>query len=88
MKDNVATELLQRSRRIETRLTQLMIAQGVLTEHQQPAFEAGAIGGFAKITVPTPHTSLKEILACVPETFAGGVIQIFVGSERIAELRR
>ncbi len=70
-------ETLQRVKRIETRLTQTMIAMGIKTEGQRPIFAAG------KLTVPSMHCSLKEILDTIPGEWQGPVA-VFIGDDRVA----
>jgi hypothetical protein len=60
-------EIMDRTRRIETRLTRFMEAQGFDTQVQRPQWlppqEAGAAGA---ILLPTPATSLRDCLDVVP----------------------
>jgi hypothetical protein len=87
MTDKRDDEVLKRTRRIETRLTQFMIAMGVTTEHQKPTFDAGSVGaGCGKLTLPSPHTSVREMLDAIPETFDHPV-EIFVGDQLLAVIR-
>jgi hypothetical protein len=74
-------ETLQRTRRIETRLTQLMIAMGVHTDAQRPIFNAGAL------ILPSAHCSMKEIVDSIPPDWHGPV-GVFVGTDKVATIRR
>lgn len=56
--DNYEDELMARVRRIETRLTVFMEAQGVPTQVRRPERNS-----FGDIVVPTRGTSMQEILA-------------------------
>lgn len=84
-------ETLQRVRRIETRLTQLMVAMGVDTMSQKPKFGIYDIPGedreVAAINLPSPHSSLKEALDIIPATWEGPV-RVFVNDELVAVLDR
>ena len=60
MADSVLTEVLDRTRRIETRLTKYMEATGFDTKVRRPTFANGIIN------VPTPATSLKDCLSVIP----------------------
>lgn len=80
-------ETRDRTRRIETRLTKLLIALGVDTESDKIVFDPGSLVGDAKVTIPSPHTSVKELLAAVPDTFDGAV-DLFVGDQHLATLRK
>lgn len=72
-------EVLSRVRRIETRLTQLMVGLGVPTQAQKPKFDAGS----RTVTVPSIHSSLQEILDSIPEGWQGPV-HVCIGSRQVA----
>lgn len=74
-------ETLQRVRRIETRVTQLLIAQGIHTDAQKPIFNEGTL------LVPSIHCSLKEIIDSVPRNWHGPV-GVFVGTDQVATIGR
>ena len=74
-------EILARVRRVETRLTQLMVALGVDTRSQKPVFESD----HGYVVVPSKHTSLREILDSVPDSWRGS-FRVFIGSELLATL--
>ena len=61
---DVLTEIQQRLRRVETRLTRYMEAQGFETQVQKPRFESRGTRGV--IYVGTPNVTTKELVACVP----------------------
>lgn len=77
-------EIQQRTRRIETRLTQLMIAQGISTEHQRPMFDKQP-GEHATLQMPSIHTSWKEISDALPDGFDGRVVMM-VGDDAVGHL--
>lgn len=82
-----STETLQRVRRIETRLTQTMIALGVDTASQKPRWDAGDPGiDRPRLVLPSRHTSLKEMTEAVPAYAAGKPVDIFIGGELIGQL--
>lgn len=74
-------ETLQRVRRIETRVTQLLIAQGIHTDAQKPIFNDGSLH------VPSIHCSLKEIIDSVPRNWHGPV-GVFVGTDQVLTIGR
>lgn len=74
-------ETLQRTRRIETRLTQLMIGLGIHTDAQKPVFDDGTL------LAPSVHSSLKEIIDSVPADWQGP-IRVFVGSTLVTTICR
>jgi hypothetical protein len=79
-------EARQRLRRIETRLTQFMIAMGVDTKAQRPQFAHPGNGELAAtVRIPSPHSSLKEITDSLPDGFSGPV-KVLMGDECIAKL--
>jgi hypothetical protein len=62
-KQTIEAETLDRVRRVETRLTQLMIQLGVETQRQKPEFNPLR----SEVKVPSPHSSLQEILDSLPK---------------------
>jgi len=68
-KQSVEEETLARTRRIETRLTQLMIGLGIGTKADKPVFDQQ----HSTIHVPSMHSSLQEILDSLPEDWQGPV---------------
>lgn len=84
------TEVRGRTRRIETRLTQLMIGLGISTDSQKPEFLAGQArtqAGYA-VVLPSPHSSLREILAAIPAHAIGTPVDLYLGADRIAVLTK
>ena len=79
-------ETLSRVRRIETRVTQLLVAAGIDTQSQKPSFAILGLEG-ARVTLPSRHSSMKEILDSIPDTWDGPV-RVLVGDERIATISR
>lgn len=80
-------EILQRTRRIETRLTQTMIALGIPTDSNKPTFDPGNIQGAATVVLPSRHTSFAEVVAAIPDTFRGPV-SVVVGGDKLGVLDR
>ncbi len=76
-------EILSRSRRTETRLTAFMGAMGVGTPSQHPQFYPEEPGLPPRMEIPSPHTSLKDIVDRIPET-CHEPVTVFVGADRIA----
>lgn len=81
------SEELERLRRIETRLTQLLIFLGADTQSQKPIFVAAGLAGEGGISLPSPHSSMKEIIDSIPENWMGP-IDVFIGTERVASINR
>ncbi len=80
-KQSMEEEILARTRRIETRLTQLLIAQGIRTEASKPQFHLQS----STVQIPSIHSSLQEILDSLPRGWQGP-ITIRIGDTRVAEL--
>lgn len=80
-KQSMDEEILARTRRIETRLTQLMVAQGIRTEVSKPQFYPQS----NTVQVPSIHSSLQEILASLPHEWQGP-ITIRIGDTRVVGL--
>lgn len=79
----VDIETLERVRRIETKLTQFMTRSGVDIQVQKPNYIQS--GGIARVILPSPHCSIKEILDSIPAAWDGPV-KLFVGDELVATL--
>jgi hypothetical protein len=87
-KADPAIETLTRTRRIETRLTALMIGLGIDTQAQKPEFvrpDTPDTFTRAVVKLPSPHSSLREILACIPTGWAGE-FDVLVGGDHVATL--
>ena len=82
-RESVQDETLSRTKRIETRLTQLMIGLGVDTRTQKPVYDAER----NILTVPSIHSSLKEILDNLPENCHDDVA-VCLGGNRVVWLNR
>ncbi len=87
---DMAKETLVRSRRIETRLTTLMLHMGVDARGERPEFVHGAPvppghAALGTVRAPSLDCSLKSILAAIPRKWVGDV-QIRVGSDHVATL--
>lgn len=79
-------EMLSRMRRIETRVTQLLVAAGIDTQSQKPSFSILGLEG-ARLVLPSRHSSMKEILDNIPDTWDGPV-GVFVGDDRVATISK
>lgn len=67
-------ETLERVRRIETRLTKLLVHQGVETHSVKPTFHPGLVGQQpATMNLPSRHCQFNEIMAALPRGFRGRV---------------
>lgn len=78
-------EQLNRTRRIETRVTQIALALGIRTDAQHPEFEV--IAGHGTLTLPSLHSSMREILDNIPKTWDGPV-KVFIGDEPLITIDR
>lgn len=76
-------ETVSRTRRIETRVTQLLVGMGFDTESQKPHWDPTA----ASLSLPSPHTSFKECLAAIPNDWTKDV-KLFIGNELVGTFRR
>lgn len=76
-------ETLSRARRIETRVTQMLLAMGCDTEAQKPHWDPTT----GVLHLPSPHTALKECLAAIPKSWTGAV-KLSIGNELVGVLDR
>lgn len=72
--DTRMKEITDRTRRIETRLTRYIEAQGVETGAHKPRWKQGGI-----VAIPTMVTSLADILGVIPKGYEGDVDLVFRG---------
>lgn len=86
LKSDETAELLDRARRIETRLTRVAHALGVDTRSERGHFFREPDGS-ACVKLPSPRTSLKDVLDSVPVSW-NGPVKLYVGGELIGELTR
>lgn len=75
------TEILQRVRRIETRVTTALVALGFDPQAQKPAFDRKN----GRLQLPSPHSSLSECTKAIPNDWHGPV-QVYVGTDLVAVL--
>lgn len=73
-------EMLDRSRRIETRVTKLGIAQGVEMGGGRPVWNGN------RIDIPSRNCSIGDIMQSIPPDQRHRQIPIYVGGDYIAEL--
>lgn len=81
----LARETNSRVKRIETRVTSLMIGLGMDAPAQRPEFVPATDGAPAHVKIPSPHCSIKQIVDSLPET-CDGTVGILMGSDQIATL--
>lgn len=67
--DDPPSEVLDRVRRIETRLTMFLEASGFDTKVRRPLWD----GTRRRVIVPNPSTPLKDCVAAIPEAYRGQV---------------
>jgi hypothetical protein len=60
-------EVVQRARRIETRLTRLLETEGIQTGIQRPWWMDD------RVMIPSPTTTIDAILKCIPDNWPGTV---------------
>lgn len=70
-------EMLDRVRRIETRVTKIGNAMGVDVGGGKPAWDVGR----CRVTLPSPNCSIREIVEVIPERFAGHPVSVYVGDD-------
>jgi hypothetical protein len=61
--EDVQLEMADRLRRVETRLTRFMEWSGFDTEVRRPVWNDGVLA------IPNDATSLRDCLACIPQTW-------------------
>lgn len=77
-------EALDRLRRIETRLTKYLETQGVETVIRRPLWDGDGI-----IRVPSPGTSLSEILSVIPTSWPDEAnVAVLCKGKYLCSLRR
>ena len=72
-------EIIDRLRRMETRLTRYLDQNGFDIRTGKPKFEKG------RLTIPSPQSSLKECLDAVPKDWAQPV-DVYVGDDYLTTL--
>ena len=77
-------ETLARTRRIETRVTQIAMALGVATQAQKPEFNPVT----SSVRVPSVHSSLRELLDSIPKEWKKPVRLYIGGDDLFVEVRR
>lgn len=82
-RESVEDQTLSRVKRIETRLTQLMIGLGVDTRTQHPQFDPDT----RTVQLPSIHSSTKEILDSIPEN-CHDAVDVYLGAQRLFTLYR
>ena len=73
-------EVVDRTRRIETRLTRYLKEQGFDTHPARIVFSQG------DVQVPSKDCTLREIISVIPEDWDGEVF-VMLGSDHIATLQ-
>ena len=69
-------EILQRSRRIETRLTRMLESEGIATGIQRPWWMDD------KVMIPSPTTTIDAILKVIPEGWPNPVRVVLKEDQR------
>ena len=72
----VLTEIVQRCRRMETRLTRLLETEGIQTGIQRPWWSEDS-----KVMLPSPMTTIDAILKVIPEGWPQ-TIQVILKEEQ------
>lgn len=73
------TEAIARLRRIETRVTQLAIAAGIMTQSTPPVFHMSTPARSAYVELPSPRAALDGVIDAIPVGWAGPVALRFKG---------
>lgn len=86
--ENILDEILARVRRIETKTTKYFEAKGFDTGGDHAKW-LGLLADedAGRMNLPTPATSIKEVLATIPKNYTGEV-DLYVGEELIATIYR
>lgn len=83
MSEPLSQEILDRVRRIETRLTKFLEASGFDTQVQRPGFTPD---GF--LVIPTPSVSLRDCLEAIPREWYGKRVVVRHKGENLAVIVR
>ena len=75
-------EVVQRARRIETRLTRLLETEGIQTGIQRPWWMDD------RVMIPSPMTTIDAVLKCIPEGWPKPVQVVLKEDQRLAILCR
>lgn len=81
MSPEAQRELLDRTRRIETRLTRYLAAQGFDVDSQKPQHDARA----NRLTVPSRRIAIQDCLDAIP---CGPAVEVFIGDESLCWLEK
>jgi hypothetical protein len=75
-------EVLQRARRIETRLTRLLETEGIQTGIQRPWWMDG------QVMIPSPTVTVDAILKAIPEGWSNPVEIVLKEDQRLTVMCR
>lgn len=79
-------EVLDRIRRIETRVTATASAVGVKTG-KKPEFSGDPLGGLPEVRLPSIHTPMRDIIDSIPDT-CDTPVKVMLGDVELATLKR
>lgn len=79
--DPAVQEILDRVRRLESRVTALTNKMGFTVPVTKPRWVARDGAAPAKVIVPSPETALDEILAAIPEDYHDTVV-VRIGQDK------
>lgn len=81
-------ELLDRVRRMETRLTAFLVAQGATTTTEKPEWQHNDQGyaDSGAIHIPSLDCSLRTILAAVPKDCGYGIICVELAGKPVMKM--
>ncbi len=77
-----AREILDRTRRIETRITKIGNAMGVDVGGGKPSWNAAR----RRVDLPSPNCSLSECIAVIPAEMRGAGIRLYVGNQYLTTM--
>lgn len=73
-------EVLDRVRRIETRLTKLLTHFGISPGAERPSWESGVV------RVPSRRAQLEDILSVVPHGYGKEEFDVYVGEDYLCSM--
>ena len=80
--NSLEKEMADRLRRIETRLTKYLEAQGFDTQAQKARWNYRE----EAVEIPSRNIALKEILECIPPSHVGQEVNLTIDGETIGAL--
>jgi hypothetical protein len=79
---DVGQEIVDRVRRIETRVTKIGNHMGVDVGGGKPVWDMGR----CSVVLPSLNCSIREIVDIIPPKFAGHPVNVFVGDDHFTTI--